>query len=128
MYSKIKLLCNKIITANFLIYFLFLSALVNAGYPDEMDAWAKNAEVGIYEPKSENWYEIVEKANKEGEVVVYTSSGRIKKLEESFNKVYPKIKLTVYDLGSTKSVIKTKKSRLPGYSMPILSQLGIREK
>lgn len=46
--------------------------------------------------------------------MVYTSSGRIKKLEESFNKVYPKIKLTVYDLGSTKSVIKTKKEQAAG--------------
>ncbi len=74
--------------------------------PPEMEAWLKAAKLGPYN-KNENWGEIVANAKKEGEVVVYTSSGRISKLVKPFNALYPEIKLTVHDLGSVKSVEKT---------------------
>lgn len=74
--------------------------------PPEMLAWLKAAKLGPYN-KDENWDEIVARAKQEGEVVVYTSSGRISKLVEPFNAIYPEIKLTVHDLGSVKSVEKT---------------------
>jgi len=44
---------------------------------------------------------------KEGEVAVYTASGRIAKLVDHFEALYPGIKLTVYDLGSVKTIEKT---------------------
>lgn len=72
----------------------------------EMEAWLKASKLGAYN-KDENWSEIVANAKKEGEVVVYTSSGRIAKLVKPFNALYPEIKLTVHDLGSVKSVEKT---------------------
>ena len=72
----------------------------------EMDAWLKASKLGPYN-KNENWSDIVAKAKQEGEVVVYTSSGRIAKLVKPFNAIYPEIKLTVHDLGSVKSVEKT---------------------
>ena len=72
----------------------------------EMEAWLKASKLGAYN-KDENWAEIVANAKKEGEVVVYTSSGRISKLIKPFNALYPEIKLTVHDLGSVKSVEKT---------------------
>ena len=87
---------------------IFASTQVNAATqpPPEMEAWLKAAKLGAYN-KNENWSEIVANAKKEGEVVVYTSSGRISKLVKPFNALYPEIKLTVHDLGSVKSVEKT---------------------
>lgn len=78
----------------------------NAATPPEMEAWLKASKLGAYN-KNENWSEIIANAKKEGEVVVYTSSGRISKLVKPFNALYPEIKLTVHDLGSVKSVEKT---------------------
>lgn len=74
--------------------------------PPEMEAWLKAAKLGPYD-KDENWKEVVAKAKAEGEVVVYTSSGRISKLVKPFAKLHPEIKVTVHDLGSVKSVEKT---------------------
>lgn len=74
--------------------------------PPEMEAWLKAAKLGPYD-KDENWKEVIAKAKAEGEVVVYTSSGRIAKLVKPFAKIHPEIKVTVHDLGSVKSVEKT---------------------
>ena len=74
--------------------------------PPEMEAWLKTAKLGPYD-KDENWKDVVAKAKAEGEVVVYTSSGRIAKLVKPFAKLHPEIKVTVHDLGSVKSVEKT---------------------
>ena len=74
--------------------------------PPEMEAWLKAAKLGPYD-KDENWKEVIAKAKAEGEVIVYTSSGRIAKLVKPFAKIHPEIKVTVHDLGSTKSVEKT---------------------
>ena len=70
--------------------------------PPEMESWLKMAKLGPYDTGEENWDEIVKKATEEGEVIVYTSSGRIQKLVKPFAKVHPGIKLTVHDLGSTR--------------------------
>lgn len=90
------------------VFALSFITAANAGPkpPPEMDAWLKAAKLGPYD-KDENWDDIVAKAKAEGEVVVYTSSGRIAKLVKPFAKIYPEIKLTVHDLGSVKSVEKT---------------------
>ena len=98
-----------------LAFFISLGlAIANPEPPPEMQAWLKKSELGAYEPDKENWDAIVKKATEEGEVIVYTSSGRIQKLVKSFGKVYPGIKLTVHDLGSTKSVEKTKREQQAG--------------
>jgi iron(III) transport system substrate-binding protein len=85
---------------------ILASTQANAATPPEMEAWLKASKLGAYNT-NENWSEIVANAKKEGEVVVYTSSGRISKLVKPFNALYPEIKLTVHDLGSVKSVEKT---------------------
>lgn len=46
----------------------------------ELDARLKANEQGSYSDGSENWDDIVAAANAEGEVVIYSSSGRIAKL------------------------------------------------
>jgi iron(III) transport system substrate-binding protein len=73
----------------------------------ELDAWLKSAQLGPHAAASEDWDDVVAKAKQEGEVVVYSSSGRIAKLVDSFNALYPEITLTLFDLGSVKSVEKT---------------------
>ena len=52
--------------------------------PSEMEAWLKSAKLGPYD-RAENWDDIVAMAKAEGEVVVYTSSGRIAKLVKRLN-------------------------------------------
>ena len=77
---------------------ILASTQANAATPPEMEAWLKASKLGAYN-KNENWSEIVANAKKEGEVVVYTSSGRISKLVKPFNALYPEIELTVHDRG-----------------------------
>jgi len=72
----------------------------------ELDTWLKANKLGSYADGNENWDDIVAKARQEGEVVVYSSSGRIAKLVDSFNALYPEITLTLFDLGSVKTIEK----------------------
>lgn len=73
----------------------------------ELDAWLKANALGTHAMAEENWDDIVAAATKEGEVSVYTASGRIAKLVDHFQALYPGITLTVYDLGSVKTIEKT---------------------
>ena len=115
MKNDIWFICRLFYPFVFLVFFLSLgSAFAKPEPPPEMQAWLKKAELGPYEPIKENWDAIVKKATEEGEVIVYTSSGRIQKLVKPFAKFYPGIKLTVHDLGSTKSVVKTKREQQAG--------------
>ena len=56
--------------------------------------WAKKVE--LY--KDETPVELYEKAKKEGNIVVYSISARMKKVKESFEKQYPGVTLEVYNL------------------------------
>jgi iron(III) transport system substrate-binding protein len=73
----------------------------------ELDAWLQANNLGTYSVGTEDWDDIVAKAREEGEVIVYSSSGRIAKLVDDFNAHYPEITLTLFDLGSVKTVEKT---------------------
>ena len=80
---------------------------VTAGLSEKLDAWLVENALGPHATGQENWEEIVAAAKEEGEVTVYTASGRIAKLVDHFEALYPGIKLTVYDLGSVKTIEKT---------------------
>lgn len=88
---------------------MMLTSIVYAAadVPPQMAAWLKAAKLGVHDASPEDWDAIVAAAKSEGEVVVYTSSGRIAKLVKPFNALYPQIKLTVHDLGSVQTVEKT---------------------
>ncbi len=86
--------------------FAVSQASATSAPPAEMDAWLKSSKLGAYD-KNENWDDIIAAAKKEGEVVIYTSSGRIAKLVKPFNALYPEITVTVHDLGSVKTIEKT---------------------
>lgn len=73
----------------------------------ELDAWLMENSLGPHATSEENWQDIVAAAKQEGEVSVYTASGRIAKVVDHFEALYPGITLTVYDLGSVKTIEKT---------------------
>ncbi len=73
----------------------------------ELEAWLQENALGTNAMVEENWDDIVARATQEGEVVVYSSSGRIAKLADHFQALYPGITLTLFDLGSVKTIEKT---------------------
>ncbi len=77
-----------------------------AEYPPEMDTWLQEAKLGPYEG-TQDWDEITRLAKEEGEVVVYSSSSRIATVASLFQKEYPEITVTFFDLGSVGTVEKT---------------------
>ncbi len=110
-------MCNRL-TALAVLFFLLVSgfALFAAGgqeekpkveYPPEMDEWLKAAKLGPYEESPQDWAEIERLAKEEGEVIIYSSSSRVAKYGPEFEKKYPGIKVTYFDLGSVKTVEKT---------------------
>jgi len=91
------------------IAFFSVTATVSvaAGVSEKLDAWLVENSLGPHATGQENWEEIVAAAKNEGQVSVYTASGRIAKLVDHFEALYPGIKLVVYDLGSVKTIEKT---------------------
>jgi iron(III) transport system substrate-binding protein len=91
------------------IIFFSVAATVSvaAGVSEKLDAWLVENALGPHATGQENWEEIVAAAKNEGQVSVYTASGRIAKLVDHFEALYPGIKLVVYDLGSVKTIEKT---------------------
>lgn len=73
----------------------------------ELDAWLKANELGSYTDGTEDWDAIVKAATAEGEIIIYSASGRIAKLKDHFEALYPGITLTLFDLGSVKTIEKT---------------------
>lgn len=87
----------------------------------ELDAWLKTNALGSYSSGSEDWDAIVAAANAEGEVVIYSSSGRIAKLKDHFEALYPAITLTLFDLGSVKTIEKPCANKMPASMVWTLS-------
>ncbi len=67
--------------------------------------------------EEENWDDIVGRATEDGEVMVYSSFGRIAKLVGHFQALYPDITLTLFDLGSVKTIEKPCASKMREFSM-----------
>ena len=106
MKKNILLVCVFVLLGTILFAGGAKEAEVTSGYPAEMDAWAKEAKLGIYDV-DQDWDEIIRLAKEEGEVVVYSASSRMSAVGEAFSKIYPEIKVTSYDLGSVKTFDKT---------------------
>ena len=88
----------------------------------ETDAWLKANALGSYSDGTEDWADIVAKATAEGEVVIYSSSGRIAKLKDHFEALYPGITLTLFDLGSVKTIEKTVREQDAGiYNVDVIT-------
>ena len=88
----------------------------------ELEAWLQANELGAFSDGSEDWDAIVQAATAEGEVVIYSSSGRIAKLKEHFESLYPGITLTLFDLGSVKTIEKTVREQDAGiYGVDVIT-------
>ncbi|OPZ63700.1 MAG: hypothetical protein BWY85_01565 [Firmicutes bacterium ADurb.Bin506] len=100
-------------------------AALAAALPAEVDAWAKQAQVGPYQPSKVDWNQVYEAAKKEGKVVIYTSSSRTISLKEEFESLYPGVTLEVYELGSTGAIEKVEREQLAGvYNADVLHASG----
>ena len=94
-------------------------------FPPEMETWLKDSKLGPYEESPQNWAKIEQLAKKEGEVVVYSASSRIAKVAPEFEKKYPGIKVTYFDLGSVKTIEKTVGEQTAGlYNADIITTGG----
>ena len=72
------------------------------GVQNEITGWAKDVE--LY--KDETPEELYEKAKKEGKVVIYSVSSRMKKVKESFEKQYPGVIVEAYDISNNELLEK----------------------
>ena len=68
----------------------------------ELNAWAEEAGLD----KDESTDELYELAKKEGKVVIYSISSRIKKVKESFEAAYPGVILEAYDISTNELLEK----------------------
>ncbi|MEE9428466.1 MAG: iron ABC transporter substrate-binding protein [Paracoccaceae bacterium] len=88
----------------------------------ELESWLQANELGQFSDGSEDWDAIVAAATAEGEVVIYSSSGRIAKLKDHFEALYPGITLTLFDLGSVKTIEKTVREQDAGiYGVDVIT-------
>jgi len=62
-----------------------------------LEQWLEEAQLGPYLPQEEDWNEVVRKAKQEGKVVIYSSTSRIHRVKELFEKTYG-IELEAYDI------------------------------
>lgn len=92
---------------------------------DAFETWIKTSELGANQPPEENWDEITRKANEEGEVTIYSSSSSVSALAEDFMKLYPKIKVNAYDLGSEKTIEKVVREQQAGiFNVDVVNTAG----
>jgi iron(III) transport system substrate-binding protein len=97
-----------------LLVSLILSAgvLVCAGTAQEVpltpeqDAWLQAAQLGPYQPETEDWDAIYEAAKGEGTVVFYSVTSMFPLIIEDFEKAYPGIDVEVYDMSGNEQVEK----------------------
>lgn len=80
-------------------------AVDTKGLTEAQIKWAQAAEVGPYE-KTQDWAAIEAAAKKEGKVVVYSASSRIKDIAASFEAAYPGIKVEGYDISTAELLTK----------------------
>ena len=106
-------------------FLLMANVGAEEAYPPEMNAWLQAAKLGPYEEAPQNWAEIEKLAQEEGEVIVYSASSRIANVASEFEKKYPGIKVTSFDLGSVKTIEKTVGEQDAGlYSADIITTGG----
>lgn len=84
------------------------------------DAWLKKAQLGPYQPKSQDWEAIKAAARKEGKVVIYSVSSRIFRLQKVF-KEYFGVEIEAYDIASDTQMEKFRREYRAGiYNVDVL--------
>lgn len=77
-----------------------VAGLTTAGFAQDLDRLSTN--------------ELVELANQEGSVTVYSFTSRISKVEAAFEAAYPNIDLQGYDISSTEQIARLKAEAAAG--------------
>jgi len=97
------------VKGRFLLVLAIMLALISAGCSTKSSSaktdsgdWLKEAKLD----QTETVDELYEQAKKEGKVVVYSQSSRIKDVKASFEKQYPGIKVEAHDISSNEMVEK----------------------
>lgn len=81
------------------------------GITAAQDAWAKNAQLGPYAPKTQDWVAIEAAAKKEGKVAIYSNSSRWPDIKKSFEAAYPGITVEGYDISTVDLITKLQKEQ-----------------
>lgn len=76
--------------------------------------WLREAQLGPFTPKEQDWRAIEEAARKEGKVVIYSSSSRIPDAARTFEAAHPGIKVEAFDIGTVDTVNKVKEEAKAG--------------
>src|SRR5690625_4619163 len=87
-------------TAAFLLSLLLagLLAVQSAAAQDAYDEWLKSAELGPYQPETEDWDDIYGRAQEEPPLLVYANTSNIFKAVEDLVAQYPGIEIEPLDI------------------------------
>ncbi len=83
------------------------------GLTDDQKSWLEAAELGYFAPETQDWEAIEAAAREEGEVVIYSVSSRIFKLQEEFKEKYG-IDIIGFDLPSDVQLEKLRREHQAG--------------
>lgn len=83
------------------------------GLTPEQRAWLEAAQLGPFAPETQDWEAIESAAREEGQVVVYSVSSRIFKLQEEFKEKYG-VDIVGYDLASDVQLEKLRREHKAG--------------
>jgi len=78
------------------------------------EQWAKDNEVGPYQPAVDDWDAIEAAAKAEGKLIIYSNSSRVADAAASFAELYPEITVEANDLGGAEVVIKVREEQKAG--------------
>jgi len=84
-----------------------------AGLSEDQIAWLESAQLGYFEPETQDWDAIEAAAREEGQVVIYSVSSRIFNLQEEFMDKYG-IEIIGYDLSSDVQLEKLRRENKAG--------------
>ena len=104
-----------------LVVLAFGSVSVTQELTPAQEAWLKAAQIGPYQPATEDWDAIYQAAKAEGKVVIYSLSSRIFDAVEAFKEAYPGIEVEAYDMLTVDQIDKLTREQSAGvYNVDVL--------
>jgi len=92
----------------------------------EQIVWMYLAQIGPYQPESEDWDAIYEAAKAEGKVTFYSLSSRYPDAVDSFKAAYPGIEVEPFDMTDVDQVDKLTREQAAGvYTVDVLFTAGV---
>jgi iron(III) transport system substrate-binding protein len=110
-----------------LVLFVVAVSLIflnNASAQDAQTKWLKKAQLGPHAPAKQDWTAIEAAARKEGQVVIYSVSSRIFKLQKEFKEAYG-VEIVGFDMNSDEQNEKFGREHKAGlYNVDVLFHNG----